>query len=58
MEHNFNHKGGLCQHKFLICQEGCCSNCMIHLDSIMIQQLKPLKTPVASKRIPAFAVSG
>lgn len=40
------HKGQLCIHKFMLCQEGFCSECSIHY------QYKQYKTPVEEELNP------
>lgn len=55
MEPIMNYKGSLCQHRFMICQEGFCSECMIHLNTLEVQQQKPRETPKAKQRVPVFA---
>ena len=57
MEQIMNHKGGLCQHKFLVCQEGFCSECMIHLDTLKVFQAKPLEPFKTKQRVPVFALA-
>ncbi len=45
MEYVEFHKGGLCIHRFQLCQEGFCSECIIHHD-ILRARNEPVRPPV------------
>jgi hypothetical protein len=57
MEQIVNHKGGLCQHKFLVCQEGFCSECMIHLNTVNLRREEPRVKYTIKQRTPVFVLA-
>jgi hypothetical protein len=50
-------KGSLCQHRFLVCQEGFCSECMIHLDALKVRQEKPVAIRIIKPQTPVYALA-
>jgi len=43
------HKGGLCVHKMLLCQEGYCSECYIHKSESHLRKIDDLNLKLAVK---------
>jgi len=57
MEPITNHKGSLCQHRFMICQEGFCAECNIHSEALKPYHEKPVVARTIKLSAPVFAVA-
>ena len=57
MEEFTNFKGTLCHHRFMICQEGFCSECNIHAEALKLNQAKPVASRTIKVRPPVFALA-
>ena len=59
MKELVNFKGSLCQHRFMVCQEGYCSDCAVHLFANELRKTEKLElVGMAKKPVRQLVASG